>query len=202
MPTPPGWRRPRWPSRASTSPSTGTFSIARTWSWHLEPSGPPLWQRRITASRQRRSRRAAARRHPASAAGRVFREHMGRAPPPAAPSRRLPCPTSPRAVSSSATTRPSCRCRPGSRARDPWRDPPQSRRHDDGQRLAALIALRDQARRVLQSQNEDWPEAHRHQARRELNRVYDRFVLSYGPINKTTLSVTAEGTRSGACPTS
>jgi N12 class adenine-specific DNA methylase len=40
-----------------------------------------------------------------------------------------------------------------------------------GRRLAALIALRDQARRVLQSQNEDWPETHRHQARRELNRL-------------------------------
>ena len=45
-----------------------------------------------------------------------------------------------------------------------------------GKRLAALIALRDQARRVLQSQNEAWPESHRHDARRELGRLYDRFV--------------------------
>ena len=30
-----------------------------------------------------------------------------------------------------------------------------------GKRLAALIGLRDHARRVLQSQNEGWPEAHR-----------------------------------------
>jgi N12 class adenine-specific DNA methylase len=63
-----------------------------------------------------------------------------------------------------------------------------------GRRLAALIALRDAARRVLQSQNEGWPEAQRHEARRALNRVYDRFVAAYGPINKTTLSTTAEGT--------
>ena len=56
-----------------------------------------------------------------------------------------------------------------------------------GKRLAALIGLRDLARRVLQSQNEGWPEANRNDARRELNRAYDRFVAAYGPINKTTL---------------
>src|SRR5439155_2089429 len=33
-----------------------------------------------------------------------------------------------------------------------------------GQRLAALITLRDHARRVLQSQNEGWSEDHRVQA--------------------------------------
>ena len=48
-----------------------------------------------------------------------------------------------------------------------------------GRRLAALIALRDHARRVLQSQNEGWPETQRHEARRALNRVYDRFVAAY-----------------------
>jgi N12 class adenine-specific DNA methylase len=63
-----------------------------------------------------------------------------------------------------------------------------------GRRLAALIALRDHARHVLQSQNEGWPEAQRQEARRELNRVYDRFVQAYGPINKTTLSTTTDGT--------
>ena len=63
-----------------------------------------------------------------------------------------------------------------------------------GKRLAALIGLRDLARRVLQSQNEGWPEAHRNDARRELNRAYDRFVAAYGPINKTTFSETADGT--------
>ena len=63
-----------------------------------------------------------------------------------------------------------------------------------GKRLAALIALRDQARRVLQSQNEDWPEAHRFDARRALNLIYDRFVATYGPVNKTTISETATGT--------
>ncbi|HEY7157097.1 MAG TPA: DEAD/DEAH box helicase family protein [Gemmataceae bacterium] len=60
-------------------------------------------------------------------------------------------------------------------------------------RLAALIELRDRARRVLQSQNEGWPEAHRDDARRQLNWAYDRFVNNYGPINKTTFSETADG---------
>ena len=32
-------------------------------------------------------------------------------------------------------------------------------------RLAALVGLRDIARRVLQSQNEGWPESHRNEAR-------------------------------------
>ncbi len=56
-----------------------------------------------------------------------------------------------------------------------------------GKRLAALVGLRDLARRVLQSQNEGWPETHRQDARRKLNWAYDRFVAAYGPINKTTL---------------
>jgi N12 class adenine-specific DNA methylase len=62
-----------------------------------------------------------------------------------------------------------------------------------GRRLAALVDLRDRARRVLQSQNEGWPEAHRDDARRELNFAYDQFVTRYGPINKTTFSETADG---------
>ena len=62
-----------------------------------------------------------------------------------------------------------------------------------GQRLAALIELRDHARHVLRSQNEGWPDAHRQATRRALNRVYDRFVATYGPINKTTFSTTADG---------
>jgi N12 class adenine-specific DNA methylase len=62
-----------------------------------------------------------------------------------------------------------------------------------GKRLAALIELRDRARRVLQSQNEGWPESHRDEARRQLNWAYDRFVTSYGPINKTTFGETRDG---------
>lgn len=62
-----------------------------------------------------------------------------------------------------------------------------------GKRLANLVRLRDCARRVLQSQNDGWPEVHRHEARRELNWAYDRFVVSYGPINKTTFGATADG---------
>ena len=62
-----------------------------------------------------------------------------------------------------------------------------------GRRLAALVGLRDRARRVLQSQNEGWPEKHRDDARRELNWAYERFTLAYGPINKTTFGATAAG---------
>ena len=62
-----------------------------------------------------------------------------------------------------------------------------------GRRMGALIELRDRARRVLQSQNEGWPEQNRADARKELNRVYDRFVSAFGPINKTTFSSTADG---------
>ena len=62
-----------------------------------------------------------------------------------------------------------------------------------GKRLAALIGLRDDARRVLQSQNEGWPDANRDEARRKLNTDYDRFIAAYGPINKTTFSETADG---------
>ena len=62
-----------------------------------------------------------------------------------------------------------------------------------GKRLAALIELRDRARRVLQSQNEGWPDEFRTDARRELNRSYDRFSAAYGPINKTTFSETKDG---------
>ena len=62
-----------------------------------------------------------------------------------------------------------------------------------GKRLAGLIDLRDKARRVLQSQNEGWPEEHREQSRRELNRAYDRFAAAYGPINKTTFGETKDG---------
>jgi N12 class adenine-specific DNA methylase len=62
-----------------------------------------------------------------------------------------------------------------------------------GKRLAALVGLRDRARRVLQSQNEGWPESHRNEARRELDRAYDLFDLAYGPINKTTFGETSDG---------
>jgi len=62
-----------------------------------------------------------------------------------------------------------------------------------GKRLAALVGLRDRARRVLQSQNEGWPDSSRDEARRELNSAYDRFASTYGPINKTTFGETADG---------
>ena len=62
-----------------------------------------------------------------------------------------------------------------------------------GRRFAALVRLRDLARRVLQSQNEGWPEEGRNAARRELNWAYDVFASRYGPINKTTLGESAVG---------
>jgi len=62
-----------------------------------------------------------------------------------------------------------------------------------GKRFASLIRLRDLTRRVLQSQNEGWPDSDRHEARRELNWAYDRFAASYGPINKTSFSETSDG---------
>ena len=60
-------------------------------------------------------------------------------------------------------------------------------------RIAALIGLRDRARRVLESQNQGWPEEARINVRRGLNYEYDRFVAAYGPINKTTFTPTADG---------
>jgi N12 class adenine-specific DNA methylase len=63
-----------------------------------------------------------------------------------------------------------------------------------GKRVAALIKLRDGARRVLQSQNEGWPDAERDSARQSLNWFYDCFVARYGPINKTTFGRTRKGT--------
>ena len=63
-----------------------------------------------------------------------------------------------------------------------------------GKRLAGLVGLRDHARRVLQSQNEGWPEASRIEARQALNRAYDLFVSAYGPVNKMTFSETNDGT--------
>ncbi len=62
-----------------------------------------------------------------------------------------------------------------------------------GRRVAALVDLRDMARRVLRSQNEDRPEPERRNVRRELNTAYHRFVSTFGPINKTTFGTTADG---------
>ncbi|HEV2555448.1 MAG TPA: hypothetical protein VGV17_16970 [Bosea sp. (in: a-proteobacteria)] len=63
-----------------------------------------------------------------------------------------------------------------------------------GRRMGALIELRDLARRVLQSQNEGWPDDERNKARIRLNRAYDFFRSAHGPINKTTFSETQTGT--------
>jgi N12 class adenine-specific DNA methylase len=62
-----------------------------------------------------------------------------------------------------------------------------------GRRIGQLIELRDLARTVLRSQNEDWPEGEREKARAALNSAYGIFVSAFGPINKTTFSENAEG---------
>ncbi|OWK42375.1 putative DNA methylase [Fimbriiglobus ruber] len=64
-----------------------------------------------------------------------------------------------------------------------------------GRRMGALIGLRDLARRVLQSQNEGWPAEARVDARRKLNLAYESFKSAFGPINKTTVSESKDGTQ-------
>lgn len=54
----------------------------------------------------------------------------------------------------------------------------------DVKRVVALVGLRDAVRRVLESQDRERPEAEQEAARAELNRLYDRFVLLWGPINR------------------
>ncbi|MEM7125692.1 MAG: hypothetical protein AAF702_05165 [Chloroflexota bacterium] len=63
-----------------------------------------------------------------------------------------------------------------------------------GKRLTALIEIRDAAREVLWSQNEQRPDKEREAARRRLNQKYDRFVGQWGPINQTTISTRSDGT--------
>ena len=62
-----------------------------------------------------------------------------------------------------------------------------------GQKLADLIALRDSARQVLWTQNEQREGWEREEARDMLNHRYDRFVQKWGPINKTTITTTKTG---------
>ena len=124
---------------------------------------------------------------PEFAPGDAVAKPKGRNPPP--PSRPRPrSATSPKAASSSATTKSSTRSKAAGRAGRLWRHGCKANGTMTGKRLAALIGLRDLARRVLQIQNEGWPEANRNDARRDLNRAYDRFVAAYGPINKTTFT--------------
>ena len=73
------------------------------------------------------------------------------------------------------------------RARHLRRHAAQGRRHDDRQAARRPDRLRDHARRVLQSQNEGWPEAHRNEARRDLNRAYDRLRRRLRPDQQDDL---------------
>ena len=188
---------PRSPSRAWTSRSTATSCnhpemVLGTWSRKDTLYGGEGYS--VTGNGDLAGQLE--RRHPPPAGVRSAASIASPGTNPPRPSRRRRrSATSPKAASSSATTAIICQShRRARRAR-------RLRRHDrckadgtlTGKRLAALIGLRDHARRVLQSQNEGWPEAHRNEARRELNRAYDRFVGTYGPINKTTFGETADG---------
>ena len=102
--------------------------------------------------------------------------------PPRPSRRRRRSATSAKAVSSSAMTAIICQSQGGQGV--PVVYGGTTLRADGtltGKRLAALVGLRDRARRVLQSQNEGWPEANRDEARRELNWAYDRFVARLRP---------------------
>ena len=62
-----------------------------------------------------------------------------------------------------------------------------------GQRLGALIRLRDQARAVLKTQKDGEPAEIRDSSRAQLKRIYAEFRARFGPINKTTLSQRLDG---------
>ena len=149
-----------------------------------------------TACSPRRPGRAAPRRDRASARRRLCRRGtQERAPPPSSPSRpRLLWRISTEGSFFVGEDKTLLQVQDGEAVPVTHGDTPlKANGTMMGQRLAALIALRDQARHVLQSQNEGWPDAHRQATRRALNRLYDRFVAAYGPINKTTISTTDDG---------
>jgi N12 class adenine-specific DNA methylase len=62
-----------------------------------------------------------------------------------------------------------------------------------GQRVAALIRLREQAREVLRRQHVGASPRERQEARALLALQHSLFVAQHGPINKTTLTATANG---------
>lgn len=64
-----------------------------------------------------------------------------------------------------------------------------------GMRLAHLIELRDLAQAALWAQHSGQSPEARQTARDALNRSYDRFVLAYGPINKTVVSFSGDTVR-------
>ncbi len=58
------------------------------------------------------------------------------------------------------------------------------RSQKDVRRVTALVRLRNAVRRVLESQVQELSEPDQVLARSELNRLYDRFVREWGPINR------------------
>lgn len=63
-----------------------------------------------------------------------------------------------------------------------------------GQKLGALIDLRDGARAVLQTQKDNRDDDVKETARQRLRQSYAAFTARFGPINKTTLSERQDGT--------
>ena len=170
---------------------------------HLEPQGHALRRR---AGLQRRRRPATWTDSSPAAVGRLPGARAQRRRPrpgrdrPRRSRRRRSSGTSPRAASSSATTGSSARSSTGRPCPSTYGGTLlKADGTMTGKRLAALIGLRDRARRVLQSQNEGWPEAHRDEARRELEPgLRPCSSSSYGPINKTTFSRDRRRRRSSA----
>jgi len=62
-----------------------------------------------------------------------------------------------------------------------------------GQRVAALIRLREQAREVLRRQQAGAPRSARQEARALLDLQYRLFVAAHGPIGKTTVTAMKDG---------
>ena len=160
--TPTGSRSRRSPSRASRSRSIATSSTTPRWCWAPGAARTRLYGGEgysVIGNGDLAEQLQAA-------IGRLPESSPRSQPSPAeehgpAPSRRRRLnATSPKAASSSATTAPSARSIGGQAV--PVIYGGTLLKADGtmtGKRLAALIGLRDHARRVLQSQNEGWPEA-------------------------------------------
>ncbi|OED34635.1 hypothetical protein AB832_07115 [Flavobacteriaceae bacterium (ex Bugula neritina AB1)] len=66
-----------------------------------------------------------------------------------------------------------------------------------GKRIRDYVQVRDAVKKVIQTQKEQLPEEQRDQARKELDRAYDRFVRIHGPINAVKLFESADKKRPG-----
>ena len=206
-PTPTGWRPRRSPSRASTIPINRYFlhhpeMVLGTWSRKDRLYGGEATASSATAT------------SPSSSAPPSSRLPEGvytgsRHAAPDAPAPRL-----------HARRRPGAphhrgqllrRRRPDHPARSSGGEavpvtyggtPLQGRRHDDrasGWPPSSACATTPAA--SCSRRTRAGPRRTAQEARRELNRAYDRFVAAYGPINKTTFPRPPTAPSSAACPT-